>query len=292
MSWTEALNLKPLLKTISRGRFKLCSYLQTHCWGPFTICMSWEHPRCKEIPPPRVFISVFTTEPLLREGVRCHPLSPSSSGALQGEKHLLPASPAPQPAPALLPRVNADGAPTPARTFAVSSYAPKAQPWATQATFAIFPQPAGQKQWKMYYILHICPTQLATGSQSRGCIVTLSWSQLSWFVQACKTPLSQASDYGQRTNRQGPILAPAAKKSTPSTWPYREVGSLEGCGVSSSLGLPVGQLGLCWRSFQAPSFSCPGLEVSHPTLACQVAKTSMPALQASICKLHDIQTQV
>lgn len=136
-------------------------------------------PQVQRNSPHRAFMSVFTTEPLLREGVRCHPPSPSSSGALQGEKHLLPASPAPQPAPALLSGVSADGAPAPARTFAVSTYAPKAQPWATQATFAVFPQPARQKQWKMYYILHICPTQLATGSQSRGCIVTLSWSQLS-----------------------------------------------------------------------------------------------------------------
>lgn len=40
-----------------------------------------------------LFVPMFAPEPLLWEGVRCHTLSPNSSGALQGERHLLPASP-------------------------------------------------------------------------------------------------------------------------------------------------------------------------------------------------------
>lgn len=35
---------------------------------------------------------MFAPESLLREGVRCHTLTPGSSGALQGERHPLPAS--------------------------------------------------------------------------------------------------------------------------------------------------------------------------------------------------------
>lgn len=100
-------------------------------------------------PPLPVLIFTLATEPLLREGVRCRPLSLSSSGALQGEKQLLPASPAPQQVPALLSGVSTDGAPVPAQTFAASSCTLKVRPRVTQATFAIFPQPAGQKQWKM-----------------------------------------------------------------------------------------------------------------------------------------------
>lgn len=48
-------------------------------------------------------------------------------------------------------------------------------------------------------------------------------------------------------------MAPAAERSTPSTWPYREVGCFGKHWVSFSLGLPVGQPGPCWSSFQAPS---------------------------------------
>lgn len=39
-----------------------------------------------------MLIPMFAPEPLLREGDRGHKLSPHSSGALRGERHLLPAS--------------------------------------------------------------------------------------------------------------------------------------------------------------------------------------------------------
>lgn len=39
-----------------------------------------------------LLIPMFAAEPLLREGARCHAVSPSSSGALRAERLLLPAS--------------------------------------------------------------------------------------------------------------------------------------------------------------------------------------------------------
>lgn len=91
MSWTEAPELKALLNMIFRG-FKFCSYLQTHGWGPFTIFMRWEYFRWRETPPDMLLTPKFAPEPLMMEEARCHTLSPSSSGALWGERHLLPAS--------------------------------------------------------------------------------------------------------------------------------------------------------------------------------------------------------